>query len=156
MDTGTTARTVASGQTVPLLCIRLKNAFNGKPNRFYVRPGNLSVLATDAAVKYKLVLIESQANITGGTWFSADDDSAVDYNITATSVAGNLSAVTGGYVAVASRSQSSSFITAPTNARRQVIAQNFDSTDSQAFAVIVQSLGGTASCYAGMQWLEVT
>jgi hypothetical protein len=73
-----------NGSVAPLISIRLKTS----PNRLdaIVIPTAISILPTTAD-NFKWQLL-ARATTTGGTWVSAAANSAVNYNITATSVTG--------------------------------------------------------------------
>lgn len=86
ISTGVTApiSLPTDGSIAPLISIRLKTS----PNRLdaIVIPTAISILPTTAD-NFKWQLL-ARATTTGGTWVSAAANSAVNYNITATSVTG--------------------------------------------------------------------
>jgi hypothetical protein len=153
------------GGTLPCLAIRLKNTFNGYPNRVTVRPGIVDMLGLNNSFKYEIWRLPVTSSITGGTWVDASADSSVEYNITATgwtATGGNLFNV--GLIAASSTTKGGGSI-APvsenvqtvTSSKRGFISQNFDSTGSNIFAIIVTALevtGGSCSFYGTMQWRE--
>ena len=82
----TTANTV-----YPIMSIRLKAGRDGG----IVLPKNFSLAPLSAAnIRWNLI----QGVTTGGTWISAGDDSSVEYNLTATSVASTQFVYEQGYV----------------------------------------------------------
>jgi hypothetical protein len=151
--------------TLPCIAIRLKNNFNGFPNRVTVRPGIVDMLGLDNPFKYEIWRLPGTSSIIGGTWVSSGDDSSVEYNITATgwtATDGNLFNV--GLIAASSTTKGGGStqpvgenVQTVTSSKRGFISQNFDSTGSNIFAVIVTALevtGGSCSFYGTMQWRE--
>jgi hypothetical protein len=151
--------------TLPCIAIRLKNNFNGFPNRVTVRPGMVDMLGLNNPFKYEIWRLPGTSSIIGGDWISAGDDSSVEYNISATgwtATGGNLFNV--GLIAASSTTKGGGATTpigenvqTITSSKRGFISQNFDSTGSNIFAVIVTALevtGGSCSFYGTMQWRE--
>ena len=153
------------GGTLPCIAIRLKNTFNGFPNRVTVRPGMVDLLGLNNPFKYEVWRLPGTSSMTGGSWVSAGNDSSVEYNITATgwtATGGNLFNV--GLIAASSTTKGGGS-TSPlgeniqtiTSSKRGFISQNFDSTGSNIFVIIVTALeitGGSCDFYATMQWRE--
>ena len=156
--------------SLPALSIRLKNSFNGFPNRSTVRINSIDALAENATIRYELWrlpggTVSGTQSIQGGTWTSHSDDSVVEYNNTATgwtASGGFLMEI--GYLAAnatggqgQTRVPSSPQIQNPTNSKRSFISQNYDSTNSNIFVVVVTALavnGGTNDFRIGLQWRE--
>ncbi len=153
-------RSVASGSTLPVLAIRLKNRIEGLPNRGFVRLVRESIFTDQQTVRFELRRLDDQANIsTGSAWVSVDDDSIVEYNISAT-------ATTGGHVMLAGFIGANSLN--PAQAAPQVgsregvsnkynfITQNYDSTDSGIYVLVVKNMTSTATNVGGsMLWSEI-
>ncbi|NBO27802.1 MAG: hypothetical protein EBV10_00950, partial [Synechococcaceae bacterium WB6_1A_059] len=136
-DSGQTGQsiTVANG-VYPILAIRLKNAFRGYPNRVTVRSGNINVYAEDYPAYWALLKLSGLSAITlsSSTWTSANADSAVEYNLTATAFTGG-DRIDGGIVGTTSpggsaKGTGTAPVNQPSNAKKNFIAQNQDSTDS--------------------------
>jgi hypothetical protein len=151
-------RTITSGSTVPVLAIRLKTSYNGLPNRAFVRLEDISIYSKDQAVKYRILRLDS-GSITTGAWVSVDPDSVVEYNISATSYTDGHEFLNGFVAAggagvgntVAGAGQRSG-----TTNKINYIAQNYDSTESDLYAVVVTNLTSTSTdVAAGMVWKEV-
>jgi hypothetical protein len=103
----TTARaTPTPGQTrFPLVAIRLKNSFQGYPNRLSVRPLSLSLFAKTEPIVYEVVKLPNASSLSttlnGGTltWTSADSNSGVEYCVNATGFTNaNVDRFASGYV----------------------------------------------------------
>ena len=158
----TTKRAVSITSQLPLLAIALKTGYYGKPNRSVVRPNMANIFTEDDAITYELWRIPSTGQIIGGTWLSANNESVVQYNITATSVnftSGMLidsaycSAGGGGFLVGPSSSQSQ--IQTLSSAKRGYISQNIDSTDSNVFVIVGSGIGaGASDTFASLQWRE--
>ena len=144
-----------------VMAIRCKNTFKGIPNRTTVRITDIECLSDATNCRIEVWRLPSNSNITGGSWESADDDSAVEYNVGITT---NFT-TTGGDSRQASliaannpsgQQASASVAFNPTTARRSYIAQNIDSDDSNIFAIIVNNLdtNTTTDVFNTIQWRE--
>ncbi len=165
----TTARTTpAPGQTrFPLVAIRLKNSFQGYPNRLSVRPSSLGLFAKTEPIVYEVVKFPSAASLStsdvgGLVWISADSDSGVEYCINATSfISANGDRFASGYVPSGSSQNSLSPVATGslTEAKKNIISQNIDSTGSEVYAVIVSTVFPgqqiTAEVACSIQWREI-
>lgn len=164
----TDLRTIATASfQLPSIAIRLKNTFNGYPNRTTVRPGQVDILGINNNIKYEIWRLPNSSSITGGSWVSAGDDSSVEYNITGTgwtSSGGNLFST--GFIGAstgqgqgASKAPVSENLQSITTSKRGYISQNFDSTGGNIFVIVVTALsieGGSSTCdfRASIQWRE--
>jgi len=144
---------------IPLIAIRLKTGYYGKPNRSIVRLGQAGVFTLSQPVQFEFWRLTGNANIIGGSWISANNDSVVEYNNTATSFtttsglminAGYVSAggPAGNPIGTATNFQDI------TNAKRGYISQNIDSTESNIFAIVATGLNGSTNTFASIQWRE--
>lgn len=163
-----TARTTATpgGTELPVLALRLKNTFSGFPNRISVRLNNISLYCENNSISYRIVKLPNQGFIgnTLGlgncTWVSAADSSGVEICTDATTYSdGDIFAA--GFVPSGASQNSLSPVAsgALTAAKKNVIVQNFDSSNSEIYAVVVRTIGtgaGTsASVAAAAQWREI-
>ena len=163
ITTGSAAQSVttASGN-YPLIAIRLKNNFRTYPNRVTVRMGNINVYAEEYPVYWKLIKLANTAGLTlaNTTWISADTNSAVEYNLTGTAMVGG-DEMDNGIVGTSSpggfgsKGTGTSPINNPSNAKKNFIAQNIASSNSEIYVVAIQAIGGTADVWAGIQWREI-
>jgi hypothetical protein len=162
INSGTTAQSITTGNGVyPVLAIRLKNNFRNYPNRVIVRSGNINVYAEDYPAYWSLIKLSGLANITlaNSTWVSAASDSAIEYNLSATAFTGG-DKIDGGIVGTTSPGGSAKGTgVAPINnssaAKKNFIAQNQDSTDSEIYVVCGQAIGGTVKLWVDFQWREI-
>ena len=145
-----------------LVALRLKNSYQGLPNRSIVRLTDMNLLSDGASIVYELWRLPSNTNITGGSWVSANDSSVVEYNVSA---ATNFTTTGGekfasGFVAANNPSgkQASGGVDLadPVQAKRAYISQNIASTDSNIFALVARNLSSTAdtNAFAALQWRE--
>ena len=162
IDSGQTSQsvTVANGM-YPVVAIRLKNTFRGYPNRVVVRSGNINVYAEEYPAYWALFKLSNLSAITlsSSTWTSASADSAVEYNLTATAFTGG-DRIDGGIVGTTSpggsaKGTGTAPVNQPSNAKKNFIAQNQDSTDSEIYVVCGKAIGGTAKLWIDFQWREI-
>jgi hypothetical protein len=161
--------TPTPGRTkLPLIAIRLKNTFNGYPNRLSVRPLTLSLFAKTEPIVYEVVKLPNASSLSttlnGGTltWTSADANSGVEYCTNATAyVLANADRFASGYVPAGSSQNSLSPVATGslTSAKKNIISQNIDSTDSEVFVVVVSTIFAgnqlTADVACSIQWREI-
>ena len=162
IDTGQTGKsvTLANGM-YPIVAIRLKNTFRGYPNRVVARSGNINVYAEDYPAYWALYKLDALANITlsSPTWTSADSDSGIEYSLLATAFTGG-DRVDGGIVGTTSpggsaKGTGTSPVNQPSNAKKNFIAQNLNSTDSEIYVVAAKAIGGTSKLWVDFQWREI-
>lgn len=158
--TNPTLRSIAANATVPVLAIRLKSSFKTYLNRMIVRAGHISLISTDTNVKYRVIKLSGITNLTNGTWSDADTDSGVEYNSAATSFTGG-DEIDNGWVAASNQGNNRAAGTPssniPSSAKKNYIVQNYDSTDSEIFVVVVTNLDATTptNVGVGIQWREI-
>ena len=139
----------------------MKTGYNGFPNRAFDVLGQISVITEDKNIAWETWRLTGTSAILGGSWVSANNESATEYNINATGYTTNGGyrfdagfALAGGLGAGAY--QGSSSVEKPSEARQNYIAQNIDGNDSNIFAIVVTNLTADATdCFASMQWREV-
>lgn len=149
----------------PALAIRLKNTFNGYPNRATLIAGSVKCLAENNNLRYSIWRLPSSSNITGGTWTSVSDDSVAEYNNTITSWSSTggtplnyeyvAASNTTGWIPTVSPSIGSA---KSPSAKKTFISQNIDSTDSNVFLIVVTPLavgGGGCDFRVAINWREV-
>jgi hypothetical protein len=151
------------GTELPLVAIRLKNTFQGYPNRISVRLNNISLYAETNSIVYKIAKLPSSAYLSNAgtlTWTSASNNSGVEYCIDATAYSdGDIFA--SGYVPSGSSQNSLSPVAsgALTSAKKNIIVQNLDSTNSEIYVIVVRtvstSVGAAAQVAASLQWREI-
>jgi hypothetical protein len=162
IDSGQTSQsvTVANGM-YPVVAVRLKNTFRGYPNRVVVRSGNINVYAEEYPAYWALFKLSNLSAITlsSSTWTSANAESAVEYNLTATAFTGG-DRIDGGIVGTTSpggsaKGTGTAPVNQPSNAKKNFIAQNQDSTDSEIYVVCGKAIGGTSKLWVDFQWREI-
>ena len=155
-----------AGTEFPLIAIRLKSTFNTLPNRMSVKLNNLSIHAETNSISFRVIRLGGNANIglttlgQGTVWTSAGNNSGVEYCTNAT-VYNDGDEFASGYVPSGASQNSLSPVTLSgvTGAKKNVIRQNIDSTDSEIYAIIVRTItttgNATASVAASVQWREI-
>jgi hypothetical protein len=154
-----TLRAVSSGSTLPVMAIRLKNSYNNLQNRAFVRIGQISAFTEDQTVRYNLVKIPNSASLSGGSWVSMDPDSVVEYNVGATSYTTGSSFL-GGFIFAGGTGAGNNIAgqqqTPAPNARGNFIAQNFQSNDSEIYALVIKNMTGTSTDVGcSITWQEI-
>lgn len=160
----TPLRSVGVGSSIPAISIRLKNSFQNQENRATVKLVNVTVFSIGGNIKYEVVKIPSSVGVTTtGTWISENINSAVEYNQTATAISNvYFEDFLGGYAA--GTSQNVNVVAGASvnsqigpEAKKNFLTQNFDSTDSEIFAVRVFNVDSTYAANVGvsLQWKEL-
>lgn len=156
----TSSRAVAGGASLPVLAIRLKNAFNNYPNRISVKLNNIALYPSGETMAFEIMKLPSQASLAGTlAWTEVDSSSGVEYSVQATGyTAEDADVLFGGYVTAGS--SQNSLAAASTGsisaAKKNIIVQNFDSTSSEVYVVVVTNMGNNAGTIrAGLQWREI-
>jgi hypothetical protein len=156
-------RNITAQATMPVIAIRLKTGYYGKPNRSIVRLGGTELYSASQLCSYEVWRLPSGTSLIGGSWQSADNASVVEYNITATGFntnggnkiyAGFLPA---GGAGVGNTVRGTSHIADISTAKRGYISQNIDSTDSNIFAIVLKNYAignNPTDVLAGLQWRE--
>lgn len=165
VDTGVLGRDCdVAGINYPILAIRLKNLYKSQLNRVSVRLNNFSLYTENHGVRWQIWKLPSSASLTGVVnWNDVNTtDSAVEYSIFPEGIDttdGIL--ITSGFNSAgnANAGNNATSIPDPTKARRNLLSQNFDSTDSEIFVLVVSPVGtGTnfnSNNFAGFQWREI-
>jgi hypothetical protein len=162
VDTGQTSQSITTANGMyPVVAIRLKNSFRGYPNRVVVRSGNINVYAEEYPAYWALFKLDNLSEITlsDPTWTSANADSAVEYTLLATAFTGG-DKLDGGIVGTTSpggsaKGTGTAPVNQPSNAKKNFIAQNIDSTDSEIYVVCGKAIGGTTKMWVDFQWREI-
>lgn len=156
--------TITPGGTwTPILAVRLKNSFSGYDNRILFKPENISVFADTNSIAYKIGKVPTAASLTGTpTFTSVATDSGSEFSINATGITyADFISFGGGFVAsgVSTGSQSASSPSILTESKRNLITQNYDSTNSEVFVIIAKTLttgaNDVARVWASIQWKEI-
>lgn len=159
ISNGSTLISVGATSTLPILAIRLKTTFRGyDQNRIIARLQNLIVFSATQNVYFQVVKLPNQAALTGATiWTDVDADSGIQYTTTATGYTTPDVMISGYVVAGTSNgSANNTQIASPSQAKKNYIVQNFDSTDSEIYAVVVTNLTNQATNVgASLQWREI-
>lgn len=156
------ARVITSGQTLPVMAIKLSPTLRGYPNRATVRIGSVDLYSTTSTIKFSIVKLPDEGKLTGGTWSNVNLNSAVQYNEGATAYTdGEI--VDAGFVAASAGAGLSGKSIAgisgqrdPSTAKKNFITQNYFNANSEIFAVVVTNISAdSTSVSAAVQWREV-
>ena len=152
---------VTSTNPVNVIGIKLKNTFNNRPNRIFVRLLDVRVFTDASNVKYEILKVSSTnttAAITGDTTTSVNDDSGVEY-INNCTIDGTEEVIGSGIVAGKTQGQKhigSIGSTSVSDAKKNFISQNFTSTFSDAFVVrVIELEDADTNVTVSMTWREI-
>lgn len=159
-------RTVGiSSSQVPIFALRLKNSYKSYPNRATVKIRGIEVFTDRENIFFEVVKIPNAVglNTVGSSWISENNNSVCEWNTGASNISGTYESFLGGYSAASSGSgqsgknlATSSESQSGPSAKKNFLAQNYDSTDSEIFVVLVTNLAGAAtSCGVSVQWSEI-
>lgn len=152
-------RAIASAATLPVMAIRLKSAFKTYANRMIARMGNLNTFSAGANIKWRLIKLPNAAALTGGSWVDVSTDSGIQYNATATAFTGGDEIDNGWVGASTQGSQKAGGAPAsniPSSAKKNYIVQNYDSTDSEIYVVVITNIDAQSTDVGvGLQWREI-
>lgn len=138
-----------AGDFYPVVALRLKS----ERADAIVVPKNISVLGltgNGTRIAYRII---TGANVAGGTWVSAGADSAIQYNITGTSLTGGTSHVNGfAYVA---QQGGNAIQLSDGEFQFQLERNNFTGTNT-TFILAVAGYGNGDTCIGSIDWQEIT
>jgi hypothetical protein len=155
-----TLRSVASASVLPVLAIRLKNSLAGLPNRSFVRLQDAVTFTDQQTVRYTLLKLPSgSALTTSSAWISVDDQSVVEYNVSATTASAGRPLLSG-FVGANSLNpnQANPIATSQTGVsnKQNFISQNFASNDSEIYVLVAKNLTSSPTNVGGsMLWSEI-
>lgn len=140
-----------------LLAVRVKELFNGKPNKTILLPKTFNVSAASEAVMFRFY---KNPGLTGGTWLTCPDE----FSLPATEYSTDAVITTRGSCIVAPITLFASSTGAAANAQARAVAglrklnisrTNFGA-DSDVIVITVQQLtAATTDVNAGMGWEEL-
>lgn len=156
------AKSLIANAELPIIAFRLKNTFNGQPNRSTVRMKATEMFTTADNIKYKVLKLPNSSFLSVGTnnWISVSTESAVEYINEAYAYTDGQQFLNG--FASGSSQNDQKSVAGPANiqegptARRNYIAQNIESNDSDIYVVVANNIGtSTTTVYSGISWREV-
>jgi hypothetical protein len=148
-DVGVEYNLTSANTWYPIACIRLKS----EREDGIVLPKDISIAAVSASgsvIKYKVVV---GANVSGGSWISAGNDSSVQYNINAASYTGGTDFVSGFTVVT---NQSSSPIALGDGIFKYQLERNSFNGTNTVFMIAAQSSKAGDDVYSSIDWEEIT
>lgn len=155
---------LTANATKPIMAIRLKNDFRTFKNRMIVRMGGINVFSDGQNINWYLVKLPSIAYLTANAqaWTNVNTNSGIEYNLDLTSHTDGEE-IDGGFVAATTTGGSTINKTGgapasnlPSTAKKNYIVQNFNSSNSEIFCIVVKNLTNS-STNVGMaiQWREI-
>jgi len=141
--------TAASGARTCIVAIRPKTTLNSIVNRLQITPDMFGAIVTgDIPVLWEVLY---DPTISGGSWVSAGSDSAVEYNITATSISAGT-----GVDAFFVPALSSAVVTAAMDsAYRLPLVLDISGSNPIALALVATGIDGTSTCQGSITWREL-
>ena len=164
LTTNNRSTATPSATPLPLVALRLKNTFQGFPNRISVRLNQISLHAETNSIVYEVRKVANSsflANNTGSlVWTSAGSSSGVEYCVNADTINDGEVFASGFVPAGASQNSLSPVASgALTAAKKNIIVQNFDSSNSEVYVIVARTIittgNQTASVGAALQWREI-
>ena len=154
-------RTLTSGSALPVLAIRLKNSFNGLPNRAFVRIQEANIFTDQQTVRYQLSKLPSGSMLTtASAWIPINPNSSlVEYNVSATGYSDGI-ALLSGFIGANSlnpnQANPSNTTRTGVSNKQNFIAQNYESTDSEIYVLIAKNMtSNTTNVGGSMLWSEI-
>jgi hypothetical protein len=139
----------STGTYYPVVALRLKS----ERSDAIVVPKNISMMAkTGNGTTQKWALVAG-ANVTGGTWVSAGDDSSVQYNITGSSMSGGTH-LKSGFVYQAQQGTGAASLE-DGKFMFQLERNNFTGSNTTFILAVTPGSNGD-TCVGSIDWEEIT
>ena len=170
IDSGSLRQTSTTGASrFPVLAFRLKDTYQGYPNRATVKLNNITAHIQDNSSYVEIIKIPDASYLVnaGGTssltWVSVNTNSVVEYSIDAAAFTGSTTVINvlssvvipaGG----SANSQGVAGIPSATDSKKNFIVQNYDSTNSEVYIISVKTTEtGNVRAKAAVtaQWREI-
>jgi hypothetical protein len=161
VSTGATSVSVTAANSVfgkGMLAVRLTNKVLGFKDLHALARIKAIGIQTDQDLRFKLAVLPGSSALTTATWLPVPGLSWCEYavNFTLNSSWATISSILDDQFASGSaNNKPGAPISDNIENRNNVIFQNYDSTDSQIFAVIGYRLTADASVRSALRWLEV-
>ena len=157
---------IQGGTPLPVLALRLKNTYNTTLNRMHAILNSLGLYVQTTAIKYTIVKLPDANSLTTTdpslVWTSVNNESGCEYCVNATGYnQANAEPMFGGFASSGTSQNSRSEVGASgiTTSRKNFISQNYDSTNSEIYAIIAQTIStgnnDTAAVISSLQWREI-
>lgn len=159
------AVTAGTGGTT-VLNVRLKNTYRGYPNRQTAKLVSYSLMAVTAPILYKVAILPSAASLSGSPSWSdvtpaashgTDSISSCEYDVSATGwvTLHKADILLSGYTFSSNQTRGIVDPTTTVGTRNSVICQNIACDSSQVLSIWAAGIGGTATVYATLNWIEL-
>jgi hypothetical protein len=147
VNTGTTLKPLVASTPTPILSIRPKLLLNGHTNRSYITLTDFGVFSQGQIIQYQLIW---GGTLTGASFNSASNTSAVEYDLSATSVTGGH-VVDSGFVAAFSKDTVFAQDTFPF---RLPFTLDITGTVQDTYTLVVAGVNTQASVAGSFKWQE--
>lgn len=139
----------------PILSIRPKLTFNGHINRIQAILSSISFFSEDASVYYEIMY---GGTINPTTWVSANDNSAYEYNVDATTMTGGIR-IASGYVSATGTNRSTG-VSVSQAENRLPLALDIDGNHpttpfTDVISLVVTSTVGATDVGGEISWKEI-
>lgn len=149
-----------------ILNVRLKNTYRGYDNRQTAKLVSYSLMAASYPVLYKVAILPSAASLSGSPSWSdvtpaashgTDSISSCEFDVSATGwiTLNKADVILSGYTFSSNQTRGIVDPTTTIGTRNSVICQNIDCDDSQVLSIWAAGIGGTATVYATLNWIEL-
>lgn len=146
---GTTNLSVGAGNSAPVISVRPKLLYNSITNRIPIRPIEVPIISISNPL---LVEVWLNPTLTGATFNSAGINSAVEYDIAATSFTGGTLIKTFYVGGLSGQSAVTSFVTL---SDILFLSLNIAGNTADIMTIVVRNLGsGSTQVNAGVVWEE--
>jgi hypothetical protein len=150
--TGTAGRSIGT-TLAPVIGIRHKDTFNSIVNRGITIPYGVNITTEDQGIRWAVVY--DPDTITGASWVSADADSHMEYDISATAFTGGIE-ILSGFILVGNGNNDIGNLSNVINSRLPLGLDAAGATGSGiALYVVAESFTGSATVRAAMEWGEL-
>jgi hypothetical protein len=150
--TGTAGRSIG-GTLDPVIGIRHKDTFNSLTNRGITIPYGVNITTEDQGIRW--AVLYDPTSVTGASWVSADADSHMEYDISATAISGGIEIISG-FLLVGNGNNDIGNLSNVINSRLPLGLDAAGASGSGiALYVVAESFTGTATVRASMEWGEL-
>jgi hypothetical protein len=150
--TGTAGRSIG-GTLDPVIGIRHKDTFNSIVNRGITIPYGVNITTEDQGIRW--AVLYDPTSVTGASWVSADADSHMEYDISATAISDGIEIISG-FLLVGNGNNDIGNLSNVINSRLPLGLDAAGASGSGiALYVVAESFTGTATVRASMEWGEL-
>ena len=135
----------------PLLAIRPKLTFNGNENRVPIRVDDLEVTSETQVIQYQII---KNATLTGASFNSVSDHSAMEFDIAATSYTGGEKISEGYVLANSQGNRVNSGSATQAISKLNYLGLNIQGTEAENIVIVARTITSTSNSLAVIGWEE--